>query len=171
MADENRRVKLAVSLHSPDPDSRARLMPVSVKHPLEELLGAIRDYTRRTGQRVTFEYILFDRWNDRAEDLRALASIAGGFPCKINIIPFHDISFTLPGAAAMSLRPSPRERIDEFARKLREKHLTVFVRSSAGEDINAACGQLAVAQPAGAASPGRTRRIRSHAKVRQGDPS
>ncbi len=156
MADDGRRVKLAVSLHSLDQESRAKLMPVTVKYPLEELLDATRDYTRRTGQRVTFEYILFRDWNDREEDLRALASLAGSMPCKVNIIPFHDIAFALPGAGS-GLRPSPPARIDEFAARLREKNLTVFVRSSAGEDINAACGQLAVAA---SPRPGPVRRRR-----------
>jgi len=150
MAEDDRRVKLAVSLHSLDPDARARLMPVSAKYPLRELLDATRDFARRTGQRVTFEYILFDGWNDGERDLRALAALAGSMPCKVNIIPFHDIAFTLPGAEAEGLRPSPRARIDEFASGLRAKNVTVFVRSSAGEDINAACGQLAVSADPGA---------------------
>jgi 23S rRNA (adenine2503-C2)-methyltransferase len=163
MAEEGRRVKLAVSLHSLDPEARAQLMPVTKKYPLVELLEATREFTRRTGQRVTFEYILFDGWNDRDRDLKALTSLAGSLPCKVNIIPFHDIAFTLPGAVTRGLRPSPASRIDEFARRLREKNVTVFVRSSAGEDINAACGQLAVSHPDRPAR--KAAGTRSHAKV------
>jgi len=169
MAEDDGRVKLAVSLHTLDPRERARLMPAASKYPLDELLSATREYARKTGQRVTFEYILFDGWNDGERDLRALTALAGTLPCKVNIIPFHHVpgpASARPGDLAGTLRPSPRARIDEFADALRQKNVTVFVRSSAGEDINAACGQLAVSGPG--RNTARRRRplsaVRSHAK-------
>lgn len=144
MAGEGRRVRLAVSLHTLDEDSRRELMPVSKKYPIAELLGAVSEYYRKTKQRVTFEYVLFDGWNDTTEDARALAALTRRIPSKINIIPYHDIGFTLPAGARPALRPAPPARIEEFAGKLRDMHATVFVRGSAGENIRAACGQLAV---------------------------
>ncbi len=144
LAEEKRRIKLAVSLHTLDESLRSELMPVNRKFPLALLLESVAQYYAAVKRRVTFEVILFDGLNDRQEDLRALVTIAKRIPCKINLIPFHSIGFTHPRGISARLRPTPRERIEEFARRLREAHLTVFVRSSSGEDIAAACGQLAV---------------------------
>lgn len=144
MADEGRKVKLAISLHTLDSAARSGLMPVNAKFGLADLLDAARYYYRKVKQRVTFEYILFDGWNDREEDIARLIKLAKSVPCKINIIPFHSILFTKPAGLAASLHPTPPEKADLFVRRLREAHITVFVRSSAGEDIDAACGQLAV---------------------------
>jgi 23S rRNA (adenine2503-C2)-methyltransferase len=144
MADEGRRVKLAVSLHTLDEAARASLMPVSKKYPLAELLDAAEYYYGRTKQRITFEYILFHGWNDSDADARRLAALMRRIPGKVNIIPFHSVDFSFPAGRGPALRPAPAGEIDAFARKLRAGHVTAFVRSSAGEDINAACGQLAV---------------------------
>ena len=144
MADEKRKVKLAISLHSLDEKARTELMPINQKFPLTELLDAVQYYYRRVKRRVTFEYILFDGWNDRDEDLRRLIRLAKTIPCKVNIIPFHSIEFIHPTGIAAKLHPAPRARMNDFVRQLREAHVTVFIRSSAGEDIDAACGQLAV---------------------------
>ncbi len=144
MADEGRKVKLAVSLHALDPQARTGLMPVNKKFGLDELLDAVGYYYRKTRQRVTFEMILFDGWNDGEDDLKRMIALSRHIPCKFNIIPFHSIMFTNPKGLAAQLRPAPPGKIEEFVSRLREAHVTVFVRSSAGEDIDAACGQLAV---------------------------
>jgi 23S rRNA (adenine2503-C2)-methyltransferase len=144
MADENRKPKLAVSLHSLDDATRSQLMPVNKKFPLAELLDSLHYYYKKTKQRVTFEYILFDGINDTGQDIARLARLSKSLPCKVNIIPFHNISFAVPAESAVKLSPTPRVRMEEFVARLREAHVTVFVRSSAGEDIDAACGQLAV---------------------------
>jgi 23S rRNA (adenine2503-C2)-methyltransferase len=148
MAEEKRRVKLAVSLHTLDEAARTELMPVSGKYPLAELLESAEFYYARTKQRITFEYILFRGWNDSDTDVRRLSALVKRIPGKVNIIPFHSIAFSLPAGAPAdlqsALRPATAAGIDAFARKLRSAHVTTFVRSSAGEDINAACGQLAV---------------------------
>ncbi|MBI1807711.1 MAG: 23S rRNA (adenine(2503)-C(2))-methyltransferase RlmN [Ignavibacteria bacterium] len=144
MADEKRKIKLAISLHSLDEHSRLDLMPVTKKFNLTELLDAVRYYYKKVKQRVTFEYILFQGWNDRDEDLDGLIKLSKTIPCKINIIPFHSIEFTHPSGISAQLHPTSATRAEEFVRRLREAHITVFVRSSAGEDIDAACGQLAV---------------------------
>ena len=144
MADEKQRVKLAISLHTLDDEARTALMPINKKYNVATLLEAIEYYYRKVKQRVTFEYILFDGWNDRDQDAAALIRLSKRIPCKINIIPFHSIEFTHPSGIAAQLHPSPPRRAAEFVRRLRDAHMTVFVRSSAGEDIDAACGQLAV---------------------------
>ena len=142
MADENRKVKLAISLHSLDQSSREELMPVAKKYPLDALLDAARHYYRKVRRRVTFEYILFEGWNDREEDAKRLVALAKAVPSKLNIIPFHSIG--PPSPAGLRLRPASAGSTEAFAGRLRRLNLDVFVRSSAGEDIAAACGQLAV---------------------------
>jgi 23S rRNA (adenine2503-C2)-methyltransferase len=144
LADEKRKVKLAVSLHTLDDTLRTRLMPLNRKYNLEKLLDSVRYYYDRTKQRVTFEYILFDGLNDRDEDARRLISLSRKIPCKINVIPFHPIDFTHPKGFAATLRSTTPERIERFVQKLRAANITTMVRSSAGKDIEAACGQLAV---------------------------
>lgn len=144
MADERRKVKLAVSLHTLDNDLRARLMPITRKYPLKNLLEAAQYYYKRTRLRPTFEYILFRDLNDTDRDLERLVELSRRIPCKVNIIPFHSINFMSPSGLSATLRPSNREHMNSFVEALRENHVTVFVRSSAGEDINAACGQLAL---------------------------
>jgi 23S rRNA (adenine2503-C2)-methyltransferase len=143
MADEGRKVRLALSLHSLDPVTRTRLMPVTKKFSIEDLSAALQYYYEKTRQRPTIEYILFDGVNDTTRDTDLLIRFSRRVPCKINLIPFHSISFTGPSGFASSLRPSSRDRIEWFAGKLRDAFVTVIVRSSSGVDINAACGQLA----------------------------
>ncbi len=142
LADEGRKVKLAVSLHSLDNNVRSLLMPVNRKFDVEELLRSVRYYSGKIRQRVTFEYVLFDRLNDSDKDAEALVRVSRSIPCKVNLIPFHSIGFTHPSGFPATLRAS--RRLESFVEKLRRAFVTVFIRSSAGEDIDAACGQLAV---------------------------
>lgn len=145
MADEGRKVKLAISLHSLDDKSRTGLMPINAKYPLSELMDAAKYYYSKLKQRITFEYILFDGWNDGEQDIARLIKLCKSLPSKINIIPFHNIDFTHPAGVALQLKPASKAKINAFVDRLRSAHVTVFVRSSAGEEIDAACGQLAVA--------------------------
>ena len=144
MADDRRKIKLALSLHSLDNEKRAKLMPITKKFPVNELVDSLEYYYKKTRQRPTLEYILFDGFNDRNEDIQLLARLSRRVPCKVNLIPFHSIEFTRPEGFAASLRPASATRLEEFAQRLRAANVTVMIRSSAGEDINAACGQLAV---------------------------
>ena len=154
MADEKRRVNLAVSLHSAVDETRTRLMPINRKFGIPVLMDAVEYYYRKTKQRLTYEVIFFDGVNDTPGHVTRLIALARRVPSKINIIPFHPISFTHPAGFAASLAPSPR--MQEIAGELRRAHLTVLVRTSAGEDIDAACGQLALSR--GARSEGRAER-------------
>jgi 23S rRNA (adenine2503-C2)-methyltransferase len=144
LADEERPVKLALSLHSLDNEKRTKLMPVTKKFSVDELIKALEYYYHKTHRRPTFEYILFDGFNDTAADIRAFVKLSRRLLCKVNLIPFHSIAFAHPTGIGSSLKPTPAPRIEAFADALRKADITVMVRGSSGQDINAACGQLAV---------------------------
>ncbi|MBI5020525.1 MAG: 23S rRNA (adenine(2503)-C(2))-methyltransferase RlmN [Ignavibacteriales bacterium] len=144
IADEKRKMKLAISLHSLDDKVRKEIMPIAKKHPLTDLIESIQYYYKKTRLRPTFEYILFDGVNDRFEDARHLIQLSNRIPCKVNIIPFHDNEITRGIKSSIRLKPSSKESSEKFIETLRKNHVTVFARSSAGKDINAACGQLVV---------------------------
>ncbi|HEX9006390.1 MAG TPA: 23S rRNA (adenine(2503)-C(2))-methyltransferase RlmN [Bacteroidota bacterium] len=172
LGDEERRMKLAISLHSAVDATRSRLMPINRRFPLAHLMEAVEYYYAKTGERVTYEFIFFDGVNDTEREVKAFIKLARRVPCKINVIPYHSIAFTSPSGLAASLRPSPR--VEELVRELREHHLTTMIRSSAGEDIDAACGQLAVrlARTGLARSGlGRTRSARASASTHAHQPS
>lgn len=146
MADERCRVKLAISLHSLDDQERARLMPINKKYGVAEILEAAEYYYMKVKSRLTFEYVLFENLNDRDEDIRHIVRLSKRIPCKFNIIPFHSIEAAGEvtwSTVTASLHPSSHEHLEQFVARLRQANVTVFVRSSAGEDIDAACGQLA----------------------------
>jgi len=142
MGDEHRRAKLAVSLHSAVEETRSRLMPVTRRYPLQALLAAIEHYYRAVKLRVTYEFIFFEGVNDTDAEVARLIKFARRVPSKINVIPYHSIAFTGVQGFAASLRPSTRT--EAIVDRLRSNNLTVMMRSSAGEDIAAACGQLAI---------------------------
>ena len=144
LADEQRKVKLAISLHATTDEVRERLMPINKKYPLSRIFDAAEYYYRKTRRSITYEYILFDGINDRQEDVQRLTRLTRRIPSKVNIIPFHTIESAYPDGVPLGLRPTPRKRIEEFASQLRANGVTVMLRSSSGKDIDAACGQLAV---------------------------
>jgi 23S rRNA (adenine2503-C2)-methyltransferase len=142
MGDEERTARLALSLHSAVESTRSRLMPVTRKFGLADLRAALEHYYRATRQRVTYEVVFFDGINDTDKEVAALIKFARVVPCKINVIPFHTILFTGTTGIGATLRPSRKQ--DRIVERLRAENLTVMIRSSAGEDIEGACGQLAV---------------------------
>ncbi len=143
LADEELRCGLAVSLHAPTDEQRSRIMPVNraPSTDLKALKEAIRYYTLRTGQPVTYEYCMFDGFNDSAEDARRLAAIAGWARCKVNLIMYNSIG-------DLDFRRTPEDRLDAFIRILVDRGVRVTVRRSRGQDIEAACGQLAAREAA-----------------------
>ncbi|MDE3056833.1 MAG: 23S rRNA (adenine(2503)-C(2))-methyltransferase RlmN [Bacteroidota bacterium] len=143
MADEQRKVKLALSLHSLDNETRRTLMPITKKFSVDDVLEALEYYFKKTKKSVMLEYILFDGLNDSDADVQRLVKAVRRFECRVNLIPFHSIAFTHPHGFSASLKSAPQEKILSFASKLRRHHIPVFVRSSSGVDIDAACGQLA----------------------------
>ena len=144
LAETGLNVKLALSLHSCFEDIRTKIMPINKKYSLSENIGAVRYYARKTKTRITFEYVMLKDINDRPEDLEALTKLCGGLPCKINIIPFNSLKHMSPEGLSGELEPSPKEKIDDFVRDLKDKNITVMIRDTQGEDIAAACGQLAI---------------------------
>lgn len=145
MADEGRRAKLAISLHTLDDTLRSQIMPINMKHNVDDIIEAARYYYQKTRQRVTFEYIFFEGLNDSESDIRQLKKLSGKVPCKLNIIPFHPIHLPETSSFKTLFRPSSRERLHRFVERLRtECDYPVMLRSSSGIDIEGACGQLAV---------------------------
>jgi 23S rRNA (adenine2503-C2)-methyltransferase len=130
-------VALAVSLHAPDDELRNELVPINRKHPIAELLDACWHYaSEQTGRHITFEYVMLDGVNDSLSHARALVRLLRGRPAKVNLIPFNPF----PGT---SYRRSPQARIAAFKNVLLDSSVTATVRRTRGDDIDAACGQLA----------------------------
>jgi 23S rRNA (adenine2503-C2)-methyltransferase len=143
LADSGIKVKLALSLHSLFEETRNKIMPINKKYSLSDNLEALRYYANQTGTRITFEYVMLKDINDRSDDLNALMRLCKSLSCKLNIIPFNSISHMAPTGLAHELESSPRYRIEEFVTKLRENDIFTAVRYTQGDDIAAACGQLA----------------------------
>ena len=135
-------VALAVSLHAPDDALRDHLVPLNRKYPLAELLDACNRYLEHAPRDfITFEYCMLDGVNDAPEQARALVDLvrahaAGGLRCKFNLIPFNPFP-------ASGLVRSPAPRVQAFAQVLNEAGIVTTVRKTRGDDIDAACGQLA----------------------------
>lgn len=130
-------VSLAVSLHAPTDELRNQLVPLNRKYPIAELLAACSRYVE-SGQRrhVTFEYVMLDGVNDSLTHAHALVKLLRDFPAKVNLIPFNPFPNT-------HYRCSSRERIDAFRAVLMQAGLMTITRKTRGDDIDAACGQLA----------------------------
>ena len=135
LADESLQVGLAVSLHAADEALRERLIPTAHRYPLPDILSACRQYSAKTGRRVTFEYCLMDGVNDSPEQARALAVAIDGMLCHVNLIPVN------PTADGSIGRPA-RGRTLAFQRALAERGVACTVRIEKGVEISAACGQL-----------------------------
>jgi len=130
-------VALAVSLHAPDDALRNELVPINRKHPIAELLPACWHYLdEQNGRSVTFEYVMLDAVNDSPAQARALARLLKGHPAKVNLIPFNPF----PGTRYTR---SPAPVIQRFRDELLQRGVLATVRRTRGEDIDAACGQLA----------------------------
>lgn len=144
LMDSPFRVKLAFSLHSPFEDIRNKIMPINKKYSLHENLNILKTYAQITKTRITFEYTMLKELNDRDIDVKELTRICSKLPCKINLIPFNSIKHMSPGGISAELEPTPINLIQKFADRLRNNNLTVMIRETQGDDIAAACGQLAV---------------------------
>lgn len=139
LADTQPRINLAVSLHAPTDAQRSGIMPVnqSTSTNLTALREAITYYTEVTGRGVTYEYCLFDGVNDRVKDAHNLADVVAWAPSKVNIIMYNPVK-------GLDFARTPDDQLHRFIEALVERGVTVTVRQSRGDDIDAACGQLAV---------------------------
>jgi 23S rRNA (adenine2503-C2)-methyltransferase len=134
---EECNVALAVSLHAPNDELRNELVPINRKHPIAELLAACWHYIdQQNGRNITFEYVMLDGMNDKPEHARQLARLLKGHPAKVNLIPFN----IFPGTR---YRRSPAAAIVKFRDILNENGVIATTRRTRGDDIDAACGQLA----------------------------
>jgi 23S rRNA (adenine2503-C2)-methyltransferase len=134
---EETNVALAVSLHAPDDALRNELVPINRKHPIAELLQACWHYLdEQNGRSVTFEYVMLDGVNDSPAQARAVARLLKGHPAKVNLIPFNPF----PGT---HFRRSPAAVIQRFRDELLQRGVLATIRRTRGDDIDAACGQLA----------------------------
>jgi 23S rRNA (adenine2503-C2)-methyltransferase len=145
LGQEKVRPRLAVSLNASFDEQRNAIMPINRKYPLGALLETCRRYPLRPWERLTLEYVLLGGFNDQPEDARRVARLVADLRAKVNLIPWN------PGELPYHA-PQP-ERIEEFRRILTEKGVPAFVRYSRGQDIMAACGQLALLETP---SPART---------------
>jgi len=135
LAQRPEQFRLAISLHAPTSPTRLALMPIEKRYQLADVLQAARAFKRR----ITFEYVLIDGVNDRDEDVVSLAKLAKESGALVNLLPLH------PGGGDPLLKPSPKRRQHGFVEKLKRKGVEAVLRRSRGLDIDAACGQLRIA--------------------------
>ena len=129
------QANLAISLHASNDADRKELMPVSNKYPYDELLAACREYTKKTGRRITFEYTLISGKNDDDKNADELAAKLQNMLCHVNLIPMNHVS-------DLSLVPSARDKAERFLKRLQKRGVAATIRRELGADIEAACGQL-----------------------------
>jgi 23S rRNA (adenine2503-C2)-methyltransferase len=136
LAEEPLQVRLALSLHAPNDALRTELMPVTRRFPLDRLMDSCRAYRDRTGRRIFVEYLLLDGVNDSVELAAELAGLLGPVGFHVNLIAYNP--------TGSEYRASPPEQVERFAGILQRERLSASYRRSHGQDIDAACGQLAV---------------------------
>ncbi len=160
LADEPYQVNLAISLHSAIDEVRARIMPVNKAYPLAKLRAALEIYMEKTNRKIMFEYLLLKGINDRPQDAEALAKWLGK-DCRlfhVNLIKYHETE---------AFQGTPRGDRNVFLRQLHDLYIPATHRITFGEDIDAACGQLAVQEANGKVTQGRAAvRIAKDEKVR-----
>jgi 23S rRNA (adenine2503-C2)-methyltransferase len=136
IADEGMKFNLALSLHAATNEKRNKIMDINQSNPLEEVMEALNYFYEKTGNKITFEYILFDHFNDSEEDAHHLMEWCDQVPAFVNLIEYNNVE-------GVTLRRAKSDRRDAFVDYLREHDINVAVRRSRGKDIDAACGQLA----------------------------
>ncbi|PQL92763.1 23S rRNA (adenine(2503)-C(2))-methyltransferase RlmN [Apibacter sp. wkB309] len=136
LADENLKVKLALSLHSAIEEKRNQLMPFSVKFPLTSIMESLSYWYQKTKSRITLEYIIWKGINDGNEDIRALIKFCKSIPSKVNLIQYNSIEGGNYSQANSNI-------IQNYVTALEQENIIVKIRKSRGDDIDAACGQLA----------------------------
>lgn len=130
-------IGLAISLHAADDETRSRLMPINKKYPLAVLMKALREYPLPRRRRITIEYTLVSGKNDDVGEAKKLAALLRGLPVKVNLIPMNPIE-------ASTLGPPDLSRVLAFQRVLCDAGYSCFIRRRRGDDVSAACGQLAL---------------------------
>lgn len=137
LGDDEVRFNLALSLHAANDKKRNEIMPINEQNSLAALADALKYFYAKTKNPITFEYIVFNNFNDELEDAKELAKFCKHVPCKVNIIEYNPI-------ALADFLNAEADKIDQFAEYLRKQGIITNVRRSRGKDIDAACGQLAI---------------------------
>ena len=135
LAEEDLPVTLCVSLHAPNDGIRRQIMPIANRYRMEEILEACRNYIRKTGRRVIFEYALSDGVNSSEANARELAGRLRGMQCHVNVIPLNTVE-------EREMRGVTENTVRRFLRTLEEEHISATRRREMGDDIEGACGQL-----------------------------
>jgi len=143
LADDDIKANLAVSLHAPTDAKRNEIMPINETNTLVALKEALQYYHEKTGRRVTYEYIVFDNFNDTLEDAANLLKISKWLPCKVNLIEYNPIENAV-------YKNTGDDKLTAFHKYLADRGVQTNVRRSRGKDIDAACGQLAVKEKSAA---------------------
>lgn len=133
--NEEGQVNLAISLHAPNDEIRNKIMPISKRYKLEELMEAIKKYISVTNRRVTFEYIMLDNINDSTECAMKLSELLKGINCYVNLIPYNETE-------NISFKRSKNSQIMKFYDILKKNSINVTIRKEFGSKVDAACGQL-----------------------------
>ena len=136
LADDGVRFNLAVSLHSAINETRSRLMPINDSNPVEDLADALKYWYAKTKRKVTYEYVVWEGINDDIEHIQALARFCKHIPSKVNLIQYNPID-------EGGFRQASRESVELYVRVLESHGIVAKIRESRGQDIDAACGQLA----------------------------
>jgi 23S rRNA (adenine2503-C2)-methyltransferase len=145
-----RNVKLALSLHSTDNGIRETIIPTSSNNKLQDIYKELSYFYQKTKNKITYEYIFFEGFNDTENDINRLEKISRMVPSNINVIPFHPIDFKLRKPLDIFNKQKDinkllsNKKLFDFISELKKRKVVVNLRSSSGIDINAACGQLAV---------------------------
>ncbi len=137
LADERQPFNLAISLHAANDEKRDEIMPINNAMGLGKLKEAVQHYYAMLHRPITYEYLLFDNFNDSPQDARELANIVKWVPSKVNIIMYNDV-------AGVELKRAREDRLDAFMKELIKHDVRATVRRSRGDDIDAGCGQLAI---------------------------
>ena len=136
LADDNVKFNLALSLHAANDEKRNKIMGINETNNLEALAKSLKYFYEKTQTRVTYEYIIFDKFNDELQDAHELYEFCKHIPCKVNIIEYNPID----GA---DFKQASVKKVDAFKDYLEERGVVINIRRSRGKDIDAACGQLA----------------------------
>lgn len=136
LADDNKKVNLALSLHAANDEKRNQIMPINEQNTLAALKDALKYYYDQTGRMVYYEYILFNNFNESVQDANELVAFCRNVPCKVNMIEYNTVAGT-------GLEKAKEEKLLKFQQTVARQGITITLRRSRGKDIDAACGQLA----------------------------
>lgn len=136
LADDETKVNLALSLHAADDKKRNTMMAINETNNLSTLMEALKYFYKKTANRISYEYIAFENFNDTIADAKNLIRMCSQFPVRVNIIEYNPVK-------GLDFTKSTEDRINTFAKEVRKHGIMITVRRSRGKDIDAACGQLA----------------------------